>query len=400
MGEALPPSIQEIVAQRIANSTNDRLINRIQADCQTMYTRKPSIVQRKHKDAEQHRAAKQNKVVRFTTLQMGAREQLATPNRYAALSVDKADDSADESGGQSPPQYTPLVERIGRRKESPQTSSDIQGKVPLIDRIGDEIELPPTFKGDAAQASNFIRQNEEYHRATEGQLDFPIRKVALALSLMKGHESRGWIRTVGDWLDSLNKDVDDLPIVWELFKREFVQHFKMTSQPGDTRQRLESLRMKGLEAKEYVDQFEKLADQVGLKATNPETTRVFMAGLTEPVRRDVCSRPTYGYRMARAHALQSAHIQHLIIAALRSKEPQRQKSPTPQESREPRKRLRAEDYLDQTRERKRKATQASLVHTPLQDKSTDAYQEMVALDQILQRAIQVVPSGPVLKTAN
>jgi hypothetical protein len=205
MGEALPPSIQEIVARRIANSTNDRLINRIQADRQTTYTRKPSIVQRKHKDAEQHRAEKQNKVVRFTTPQMGAREQLTTPNRYAALSVDETDDSTDESEEQSPPQHTPLIERIERRKESPQTSSDIPPETPLIDRIGDEVELPPIFKGDAAQASNFIRQNEAYHRATEGQLDSPIRKVALALSLMKGRELRGWICTVGGWLDSLDK---------------------------------------------------------------------------------------------------------------------------------------------------------------------------------------------------
>jgi hypothetical protein len=295
MGEALPPSIQEIVVRRIANSINDRLINRIQAGRQTTYMRKPSVVQRKHKDAEQYRAEKQNKVVRFITPQMDAREQLATPNRYAALSVDKTDDSTDEPEEQSPPQHTPLIERIERRKGSPQMSSDMPPKTPLIDRIGDKVELPPIFKGDAAQVSNFIRQNEEYHRATEGQLDSPIRKVALALSLMKGHESRGWIRTVGGWLDNLDKEIDNLPSVWKLFKKEFVQHLETTSRPDNARRQLESLQMKGLEAKEYVDQFERLADQAGLKATNPEMTRVFMAGLTEPTRQDVHSRPTYGY---------------------------------------------------------------------------------------------------------
>ena len=298
MGEALPPSIQEIVARRIANSTNDRLINRIQADRQTTYTRKPSIVQRKHKDAEQYRAKRQNKMVRFITPQMDAKEQLATPNRYAALSVDETNDSSDESEGQSPPQHTPLVERIERRKESPQANSDIQPKVPLVDRIGDEVELPPVFKGDAAQANDFVRQNEEYHGAMKGQMDSPIRKVALALSLVKGPEPKEWARTIGNWLDTLDRDTDDLPIIWDAFKQEFIRRYETTSQPNDARQQLESLRMKGLEAKEYVDQFERLAEQAGLKATNPETTHIFMAGLTEPTRRDVCSEPMYGYRMA------------------------------------------------------------------------------------------------------
>jgi hypothetical protein len=60
----------------------------------------------------------------------------------------------------------------------------------------------------------------------------------------------------------------------------------------------------------------------------------------------------------------------------------------PQESRKPEKRPQAEDYLSQTREHKKKATQTSPKHTPLQGENTETYQEMLALDQILRKAIQ------------
>jgi len=66
--------------------------------------------------------------------------------------------------------------------------------------------------------------------------------------------------------------------------------------------------MQRFEIKAYVDEFEKLAEQAGLTATNPDTTHLFMKGLTTSVRTSICKKPIYGYRMARAYALDNVLV--------------------------------------------------------------------------------------------
>jgi len=56
--------------------------------------------------------------------------------------------------------------------------------------------------------------------------------------------------------------------------------------------------MQGFEIKQYIDKFEKLADQAGLLAINPDTTHLFMKGLTTSVQSNICKKPIYGYHMA------------------------------------------------------------------------------------------------------
>jgi hypothetical protein len=77
--------------------------------------------------------------------------------------------------------------------------------------------------------------------------------------------------------------------------------------------------------KAYIDKFEKLAEQLGLTQANPTMTQTFIAGLTTPLQDRINSQPIYGYRVARARAIQEDQTQHTIAEALRARQRQRQR---------------------------------------------------------------------------
>jgi hypothetical protein len=76
--------------------------------------------------------------------------------------------------------------------------------------------------------------------------------------------------------------------------------------------------------KAYINEFEKLAEQLGLTQANPMTTQAFITGLTTPLQDRVNSQPVYGYRTTRARAIQEDQAQHAVAEALRARQRQRQ----------------------------------------------------------------------------
>jgi hypothetical protein len=83
--------------------------------------------------------------------------------------------------------------------------------------------------------------------------------------------------------------------------------------------------MKEGQLKAYINEFEELAEQLGLTQANPMTTQAFMAGLTTSLQDQVNSQPIYGYRVARARAIQEDQAQHAVAEALRARQRQRQR---------------------------------------------------------------------------
>jgi len=79
--------------------------------------------------------------------------------------------------------------------------------------------------------------------------------------------------------------------------------------------------MEGFEVKTYISEFEKLAERAGLTATNPDTTYLFMKGLTNPVRTNICKKPIYGYHMARAYALDDVLVTRMAQYLIQSQSP-------------------------------------------------------------------------------
>jgi hypothetical protein len=53
-----------------------------------------------------------------------------------------------------------------------------------------------------------------------------MRKVALALTFMKGPEVAGWVTSMGNWLDGLVPANNDIPLVWDHFVTEFMSQYR------------------------------------------------------------------------------------------------------------------------------------------------------------------------------
>jgi hypothetical protein len=56
--------------------------------------------------------------------------------------------------------------------------------------------------------------------------------------------------------------------------------------------------MKEGQLKVYINEFEELAEQIGLAQADPATTHTFITGLTMSLQGRISSQPIYGYRIA------------------------------------------------------------------------------------------------------
>jgi hypothetical protein len=55
-------------------------------------------------------------------------------------------------------------------------------------------------------------------------LTCPLKKIVFTLMLIKGPDTIGWTRDMGDFLDGL-RPVDNIPDLWMQFLEEFGQQF-------------------------------------------------------------------------------------------------------------------------------------------------------------------------------
>jgi len=142
--------------------------------------------------------------------------------------------------------------------------------------------LPHIFSGDRTKADNFIEEVRAYLRLNQdvAGLNSPIKKVALTLTLIKGSEVAGWVRDMGHWLDQLNPVTDNVPLVWDQFLQEFARQFQDSQREDRARIKIENIHMRFPEIDKYISQFEELARQAGYTQGNPETTQLFLKGLT------------------------------------------------------------------------------------------------------------------------
>jgi len=303
-GEGLPSNIQNIVAQQIANSSNSlRLIDRVKADHQ-----------------EQRRKLK-NQVLSKHIPHVHVKSKISPPcsiqtqayiNQYEVLHIKETDDDDDI-------EETPLVKRI------------------------EEVKTPiPILNDDWDQIDNFIRQNEEYY-CIRGITSSNI-KATTTLSLIKTPSTMQWNNELKEWLKEI-PDEYDIPILWDLFLQELRIKAKDVQQTNALT-KLNNLKMEGFEIKTYINEFKKFAEQAGLTATNPDTTYLFMKGLTNHIRTNICKKPIYGYRMARTCALNDVLVTRMALYLLRSQNPTPPKEPE-EPVPETRKRPLAADYMDE-----------------------------------------------------
>jgi hypothetical protein len=120
--------------------------------------------------------------------------------------------------------------------------------------------------------------------------DLPIKKIMFTLMLIKGPNTAGWTRDMGNFLDGLGP-VDNIPDLWTQFLDEFRKQFQDTQKEDHARAQMEELQMKFLEIDTYITKFEELARQAGYTAGSPETMHTFIKGLTLLVIEEVLKPP-------------------------------------------------------------------------------------------------------------
>jgi hypothetical protein len=215
-----------------------------------------------------------------------AKSVLTSMNRFSALEIEEMEEEPEEEEGECPPSTKILT----------------------------------PFTHETKEAEDFLQQNYKYQQAVG--ITSPIVKTALALKFVRGNELGKWRADLKQWIDALNIDTDDVPLVWDLFAKELKERARHNK--DDTiQQQLANLRMDEGQLKKYINEFEKLAEQIGLTPANPTTTQTFVAGLTTRLQERVTLQPIYGYRIARARAIQEDQEQHAIAKALRARQQQR-----------------------------------------------------------------------------
>jgi len=116
------------------------------------------------------------------------------------------------------------------------------------------------------------------------------------LPLLDTPNIKEWSTKFKEWLEQMPNDYET-PMLWELFIQELRIKVKDLQQTNALT-KIYSLKMQGLEIQQYINKFEKLAEQASLTAINPDMTYLFMKGLTTSIQSNICKKPIYGYHMA------------------------------------------------------------------------------------------------------
>jgi hypothetical protein len=235
MGEALPSSIQAIVANRINNSDNSlHLIDRIKANHEEQRRKLKNRITSRHVYREptspmnrpatrewQHNGKSPQRNTEAT------KNTLTTTNRFSALEIEEAEEEPEEEEDE----YLPSTKTL----------------------------IP--FTRETKEAEGFLQQNYNYQQAIG--VTSPIVKTALALKFVRDDELEGWKASLERWTDALDIETDDIPLVWDLFAKELKEQARR-NKDNATRRQLANLRMKEGQLRTYINEFEELAEQLGL----------------------------------------------------------------------------------------------------------------------------------------
>ena len=168
---------------------------------------------------------------------------------------------------------------------------------------------PSIYNGDRTKANDWLEELKMYLRVNRDMAGFnsPIKKVAVALSFIKGPQVAGWVRDYGRVLDTLDPTNDNIPAVWDQFLDEFEQQFMDSQQEVRARAQLQQLKADPADMDGYIAKFEELARQAGYTVGSPKMMQYFLLGIPEgELLREVMKPPT----AADYQALKQRAVEH------------------------------------------------------------------------------------------
>jgi hypothetical protein len=174
---------------------------------------------------------------------------------------------------------------------------------------------PTEFDGDRAKADQFINKLRHYFcvNATVPGLQSWIRRIAIALTFIKGPTVDEWALNQGDWVDRLDPLIEDVPDVWTNFLIEFRNQFQDMQAEERACLQIENMKMKWPDVDRYIQDFERIARKAEYPLTAPATVRYFLKGLTKSIVNDIVKPPKVNtYAEIKQRAIDSVASQLLI----------------------------------------------------------------------------------------
>jgi hypothetical protein len=154
-------------------------------------------------------------------------------------------------------------------------------------------------------------------RVNQGVAGFksPIRRVALALTFIKGPEVARWMAAMGRRIDSLDQLAENIPAVWDQFLVELEDQFIDSMIRQWSCIKLERLKMCFPEVDQYISKFEDLASLAEYTVGNEETINFFLRGLPNDIMMDVLKPPIVNtYPAIKERAIAVTKSKQLISA--------------------------------------------------------------------------------------
>ncbi len=142
--------------------------------------------------------------------------------------------------------------------------------------------LPRIFDRDRQQADAFINKLLTYICINMGVPGFesPMRKIAMALTYIKGDKVDRWVERIAEWWDSLNPMIHNVHYTWTLFLVAFQEQFMDHSKQQHTGIKIKMLKLHFPAINKYMSEFEDLATLAGYTIGSAESINLFLKGLT------------------------------------------------------------------------------------------------------------------------
>ena len=140
--------------------------------------------------------------------------------------------------------------------------------------------LPTIFEGDCSKAESFLREFSTYLLI---KYDVPalasfIKRIAIALTCIKGPEVNQWTQQQLEWLMTL-QPTDDTNATYQQFITNFCAHFMDSQKAQRARIELQTLKMTWPEIDEYISKFESITHKAGYNPADHNTMQQFLQGL-------------------------------------------------------------------------------------------------------------------------
>ena len=145
--------------------------------------------------------------------------------------------------------------------------------------------LPLIFDGDRTKARLFIRALTSYLRLNERvpPLNTYKGRMAFAMTLIQGEKVDSFIQEQAE----IYEQAYEAPQTWNNFLDAFERRFLDTQRDTKARQKLEYLRLKGINVDTYVQDFTALARDAGYDVREQSVWRIFLKGLPEAIGTEV-----------------------------------------------------------------------------------------------------------------